>query len=192
MKLSERRACGLIGRHRGSWRYQRKERNEVALRARLRELAAERPRFGYRRLYIFLRREKAEDGTFRWITTRCVRTARCAIKRRKSSPPQWAGKRLWKSRSVENQRQVFHSSWKSRKRRGIPTFPQPRRRRSVLRRPGSSKPMTQNPKTDTEETRGKLWARISGEETETTPKKGHILLLDHTAHKSLRRQHGHL
>ena len=65
--LSERRACGLIGMHRGSWRYRRKERNEVALRARLRELAAERPRFGYRRLYIFLRREKAEDGTLRWL-----------------------------------------------------------------------------------------------------------------------------
>jgi putative transposase len=65
-RLSERRACGLIGMHRGSWRYQRKERNEAALRARLRELAAERPRFGYRRLYIFLRREKDEDGVLRW------------------------------------------------------------------------------------------------------------------------------
>jgi len=64
--LSERRACGLIGMHRGSWRYQRRERNEGALRARLRELAAERPRFGYRRLYIFLRREKTENGTLRW------------------------------------------------------------------------------------------------------------------------------
>src|SRR5260370_40627322 len=39
-----------------------------------------------------------------------------------------AGKRLWKSRCVENQKQVFHCAWKSRKRRGIPTFPQPRRR----------------------------------------------------------------
>ena len=50
----------------GSWRYQRRERNEAALRARLRELAAARPRFGYRRLYIFLRREKTEDGALRW------------------------------------------------------------------------------------------------------------------------------
>ena len=64
--LSERRACGLIGMHRGSWRYRRRQRDEAALRARLRELAAERPRFGYRRLYIFLRREKGEDGTLRW------------------------------------------------------------------------------------------------------------------------------
>lgn len=56
-QLSERRACGLIGMNRGSWRYRRKERNE-AIRARLRELAGERPRFGYRRLHRMLRREK--------------------------------------------------------------------------------------------------------------------------------------
>jgi len=66
VRLSERRACGLIGMHRGSWQYRRRRRDEAALRARLRELAAERPRFGYRRLYIFLRREKTEDGTLRW------------------------------------------------------------------------------------------------------------------------------
>jgi putative transposase len=57
-KLSERRACWLIGMNRGSWRYQRRERNEVVLRARLRQLAEERPRFGYRRLHRMLRREK--------------------------------------------------------------------------------------------------------------------------------------
>src|SRR5450755_2962679 len=38
------------------------------------------------------------------------------------------GARLWKSRSVETQRHGFHCAWKSRKGRGIPTFPQPRRR----------------------------------------------------------------
>ena len=41
-----------------------------------------------------------------------------------------ASERLWKSRCVETQRQGFHSAWKSRQQRGIPTFPQPRRRRS--------------------------------------------------------------
>ena len=57
-QLSERRACGLIGMSRGSWRYRKKERDEVALRKRLLELAVERPRFGYRRLHRMLRREK--------------------------------------------------------------------------------------------------------------------------------------
>ena len=65
--LSERHACGLMGMHRGSWRYRRRERDEAALRARLRELAGDRPRFGYRRLYIFLRRERSEDGALRWL-----------------------------------------------------------------------------------------------------------------------------
>jgi len=87
-RLSERRACGLIGMHRGSWRYRRKERNEAALRARLRELAGERPRFGYRRLYIFLRREKTADGTLRWLVNhkrvyRLYREEGLAMQRRK-------------------------------------------------------------------------------------------------------------
>src|SRR5262249_11221170 len=51
---------------RGSWRYQRKERHEAALRARLRELAGERPRFGYRRLHRLLRREKKHGGV-KWM-----------------------------------------------------------------------------------------------------------------------------
>lgn len=32
----------------------------------MKELAAKQPRFGYRRLYILLRREKNDDGTMRW------------------------------------------------------------------------------------------------------------------------------
>ena len=48
---------------RSSYRYRQKERNEVALRARLRELASGRPRFGYQRLCIFPKRENAEEGT---------------------------------------------------------------------------------------------------------------------------------
>ena len=87
-QLSERRACGLIGMNRGSWRYQRKERNEAALRARLRELAGERPRFGYRRLHRLLRREK-ENGRAKWVVNhkrvyRLYREEGLAMRRRKS------------------------------------------------------------------------------------------------------------
>jgi putative transposase len=64
--LSERHACGLIGMHRGSWRYRPREPNDAGLRARLQELASERVRFGYRRLWAMLRREKNADGTRRW------------------------------------------------------------------------------------------------------------------------------
>src|SRR6516162_9840110 len=41
------------------------------------------------------------------------------------------GERLWKRRAVEKSNtRLFHRAWKSRKHRGIPTFPQPRPRRA--------------------------------------------------------------
>lgn len=86
--LSERHACGLIGMHRGSWRYRPRERDEAALRTRLRELAGERPRFGYRRLWVFLRRERTENGEPRWLVNhkrvyRLYREEGLAMRRRK-------------------------------------------------------------------------------------------------------------
>ena len=56
--LSERRACRLVGIGRSTLRYRSRPRpEEESLRQRLRELAAVRPRFGYRRLHVLLRRE---------------------------------------------------------------------------------------------------------------------------------------
>jgi len=54
---SERRACGLVGMKRSSYRYQGRRAEESGLRQRLRELAGERRRYGYRRLTALLRRE---------------------------------------------------------------------------------------------------------------------------------------
>ncbi len=56
-RRSERRACRLLGMSRSGCRYQPQRRDEEALRKRWKELAAERPRFGYRRWGILLRRE---------------------------------------------------------------------------------------------------------------------------------------
>ncbi len=55
--VSERRACGLIEMHRGTCRYRRRRNEDPGLRERLRELAAVRRRFGYRRLKVLLQRE---------------------------------------------------------------------------------------------------------------------------------------
>ena len=55
--LSERRACDLIGIGRRVARYQPSRADDAGLRQRLRELAAERRRFGYRRLGYLLARE---------------------------------------------------------------------------------------------------------------------------------------
>ena len=53
--FSERRACGLVELAVSSYRYQPK-RSDEPLRTRLVELAREKPRFGYRRLHVLLRR----------------------------------------------------------------------------------------------------------------------------------------
>ena len=56
-EVSQRRACQVISADRTSIRYRSVRPDDVTLRARLRELAAVRRRFGYRRLMILLRRE---------------------------------------------------------------------------------------------------------------------------------------
>jgi putative transposase len=63
--LSERRACSIVGADRKMVRYRSRRRPETELRGRLRELANERRRFGYRRLFILLRREGERAGVNR-------------------------------------------------------------------------------------------------------------------------------
>jgi putative transposase len=56
--FSQRRACRLMSGGRSTIRYRRRDRDEdETLRERLRELAAQRPRFGYRPLHVLLRRD---------------------------------------------------------------------------------------------------------------------------------------
>ena len=55
--MSERRACSIIVADRSSVRYRSRRPDDAALRARLRELADLRRRFGYRRLHVLLRGE---------------------------------------------------------------------------------------------------------------------------------------
>ena len=56
-EMGERRACSVIGADRASVRYRSRRPDDADLRERLRELAGERRRFGYRRLHVLLRRE---------------------------------------------------------------------------------------------------------------------------------------
>lgn len=55
--LSENRACGLVGITRWINRYESRRDSQGELRQRIRELAGARPRYGYRRLTVLLRRE---------------------------------------------------------------------------------------------------------------------------------------
>lgn len=56
-ECSERRACRLIGVKRSTIRYRHKPKEQCQLQERLREVAAARQRFGYRRLTAVLKRE---------------------------------------------------------------------------------------------------------------------------------------
>ena len=56
-EVSQRRACQVIGADRSLIRYCRRRPEDSSLRSRLREIAAVRRRFGYRRLHVLLRRE---------------------------------------------------------------------------------------------------------------------------------------
>jgi hypothetical protein len=55
LEMSERRACTIVAAYRKMIRYRSRRPPDAELRARLRDLANQRRRFGYRRLFILLR-----------------------------------------------------------------------------------------------------------------------------------------
>jgi putative transposase len=61
-QMSERRACSVIAADRTSIRYRSCRPSDTELRGRLRDLANARRRFGYRRLFVLLRREGEASG----------------------------------------------------------------------------------------------------------------------------------
>ena len=79
-KMSERRACRVLGVDRTSVRYQATRPDDGALRERLRSLAQERRRFGYRRLHVLLRREG--EVVNRKRVQRIYREERLTVRRR--------------------------------------------------------------------------------------------------------------
>ena len=79
--MSERRACAVIDADRTSIRYCTRRADDGEIREKLRALAQERRRFGYRRLHILLRR----DGVMinRKKTQRLYREEGLTVRRRK-------------------------------------------------------------------------------------------------------------
>jgi len=77
---AERRACVLASLQRSTCRYVARRQDDPKLVARLRELAEERPRFGYRRLHALLRREGRSVNRKR--VYRLYKAAGLAVRRR--------------------------------------------------------------------------------------------------------------
>ena len=90
--MSERHACRLMGLARSTHRYRssKAERDE-ALRARLKELAAQRMRFGYRRLTAMLAREGIPANHKRVLPTVLRRRTSDANSAAQADPLEWEG-----------------------------------------------------------------------------------------------------
>jgi putative transposase len=80
MQISERKACAAAGCNRRMFRYVRVPKEDAPIRKRLEELAAERRRFGYRRLHVLLLREGLKLNMKR--TRRIYREAHLQVRRR--------------------------------------------------------------------------------------------------------------
>jgi len=84
-KASERRVCELMAVPRSSGRY-RSRRDDSLVQERLRELARENPRFGYRRLHLYLHKEtgvnhKKVQRVYRELGLTVKRTRRKHLRR---------------------------------------------------------------------------------------------------------------
>lgn len=97
--VSERRVCGLMGMAVSSYRYASK-RTDEPLRTKLVELAREKPRFGYRRLHVLLRRSGERVNHKR--LHRIYRAAGLMIRRKKRKHCVREGKPLV-ARTAANQ-----------------------------------------------------------------------------------------
>ena len=89
-EMSQRRACRVIAGDRSSVRYQAQRADDGALRERLKALAQERRRFGYRRLHVLLRREGHAVNKKR--VQRLYREERLMVRQRASGPWERGGR----------------------------------------------------------------------------------------------------
>lgn len=81
LDVSERRACRVIAADRSVVRYASRRDDDAGLREKLRDLAYQRRRFGYRRLHILLRRDGVTIN--RKKTQRLYREEGLTVRRRK-------------------------------------------------------------------------------------------------------------
>jgi len=101
-EMSQRRACRVIGGDRASVRYQARRADDGELRERLKALAQERRRFGYRRLHVLLRREGHTVNKKR--VQRLYREERLMVRRRGGRKRALGTRRPIETPTAANQR----------------------------------------------------------------------------------------
>jgi len=111
MGLSERRACSIVNADRKMIRYRSCRPPDTELRTQLRDLANERKRFGYRRLFILLRQNGEPSGINRiyrlyreeGLTVRKRRARRRVLGTRAPIPVEAAANARWSLDFVHDQ-----------------------------------------------------------------------------------------
>ncbi|HET9409274.1 MAG TPA: IS3 family transposase [Candidatus Sulfotelmatobacter sp.] len=101
-QMSERHACRLLGVGRSTHRYRARQDRDAALRMRLKELAARRMRFGYRRLTAMLLREGMPANHKR--VYRLYREEGLAMRIRQRRRIRWSGAVVKPAASQPNER----------------------------------------------------------------------------------------
>ncbi len=101
-EMSQRRACRVIDGDRASVRYQARRPDDGELRERLKALAQERRRFGYRRLHVLLRREGYAVNRKR--VQRLYREERLMVRRRGGRKRALGTRRPLETPAAANQR----------------------------------------------------------------------------------------
>ena len=105
MGLSERRACSIVDADRKMIRYRSRRAPDTELRTQLRDLANERKRFGYRRLFVLLRQAGEPSGVNRIYRLIAKKASRCASGGLGGAP--WGRGR----RSLSNPSQTLAGRW---------------------------------------------------------------------------------
>ena len=111
MGLSERWACSIVDADRKMIRYRSCRSPDTQLRLQLRDLANERKRFGYRRLFVLLRQEGEPSGINRiyrlyreeGLTVRKRRPRRRAVGTRAPIPVEAVANARWSLDFVHDQ-----------------------------------------------------------------------------------------
>ena len=110
--MSTQRSCALAKITRASWYYRSRARDQTALRMRIREIAQARPRFGYERITVMLRREGWPVGRKRvrrlyrleglQLRMRCKRRKKLSLHRGPTPKPTGPGQ-YWAMDFVHDQ-----------------------------------------------------------------------------------------
>ena len=85
-RVSERRACVVLRFGRSTYRYQGRRDEQAALRMRIREIAAVRVRYGYKRICVLLRREGWQINHKRVYRLYCEEGLNLRAKKKRKRP----------------------------------------------------------------------------------------------------------